>query len=395
MMKSYMGAATAGVLCFSMVSGVIAQQTGSDGQPVRLSVGVAAVATDNRDATANNKQDNVDIYLRPRVDVALGTETSLLDLYYEPALRYRTEPGDSQSETDVQHLLGVKLRHALTDRLRLRATDHLSITDDPAIEDKGRVLRGDQSYVANQAAAGLSYDLFRYSNLDLLLQSRIRRYDDDDVATLSDVDELSARVQHRHSLTPTLRTLLTGEYRSYDYSDNPLVNRDFDSTIAAIGLENSFTPNVIGSVSAGWQTRDYAESALDSEGKPYVNAEISGLMSPDLRLGAVAGYGLRDSDAYPYASQEYKEFKGFADIGLTPKILFRLAGTYRISTYEKLGPLPGGDETTMVGDAELVFTVTENASLMAGYRMEDVDADAGVGASYTKNTARAGATFSF
>lgn len=395
MMTSYQGVATAGLLCVSMVSSVIAQQTGNAGQPVHLSVGVAAVATDNRDAQATDKQDNVDIYLRPRLDVAIGSETSMLDLFYEPALRYRTEPGDSQNETDLQHQFGAKMSRSVSERLRVRLADHLAITDDPAIEDNGRVMRGDQSYIYNQAEAGLNFDVFRFSNLDVLLQSRIRRYDEDDVATLSDVDVMSARVQHRHSLSPTLRTLLTGEYRTYGYSDNPLVNRDFDSAIAAIGLENMFTPQVIGSVSAGWQTREYAEEDLDSEGKPYVNAEISGQMGATLRLGAVAGYGLRDSDAYPYASQEYTELKSFADVNLMPKVLLRVAGTYRISTYEPLGPLVGGDENTLIGDAELVFTVADNASLIAGFRMEDVDADAGVGVSYTKNTARIGASLGF
>ncbi len=394
MMKLYKGVSITGVLCLSMVSSLIAQE-GDAGQPVRLSVGVEAVGTDNRDSSATDKQDNVDIYLRPRIEIISGTGNSVVDLYYEPGLRYRTEPGDEQDETDLQHALGANLRHAFSERFRLRLSDHLSVTDDPAIEEKGSVVRGDQSYILNRAVAGMNYDLFLYSNLDVLLQSQIRRYDDDDVASRSDVDETLARVQHRYSLTPTLRTLLTGEYRMYAYEENPLYTRDFDSMIVAAGLENAFTPNTIGSVSAGWQTREYEESALDSEGKPYVRADLSGQLTRELRIGAVAGYGLRDSDAYPYASQEYKDVSAFADARVTPNLLLRASGTYRISTYESLDLLPGGDETTMVADAELIFSVTESASLAAGFRVEDVDADSGVGASYTKNIVRLGALLSF
>ncbi len=394
MMKPYALSMMAGAVCASMVCRASAQQPG-EGRPLQLSVGVMAVATDNRDASAGDKQENVDVFLRPRLALYAGTEALLMDLYYEPALRYRSEPGDDQDETDLQHLFGVNLHYALSERLRLRASDQFSATDDPAIMERGSVRRGDQSYIWNRFEAGLNYDLFQYSNIDLLVRNRIRRYDDDTVAALSDIDETSVGVQHRHSLTPTLRTLVSSEYRTYSYGDNHLLDRDFDSFVIAGGFENVFSAKVVGSIVAGWQTRDYSNPALDSEGKPYVRAEISGMLNPDLRVGAVAGFGLRDSDAYPYASQEYKDFRGFADHHLTPKILLRVAGTYRISTYESLGLFPGGDETTLVGDAEVVFHVADALSIMAGYRFEDVDSDAGVGASYTKNTGRIGASVQF
>jgi len=386
--------ATASAMSLLMVCGVFAQ--GSDaGQPVRVSVGVVAESTDNRDARAENKQDNVDFFLRPRLEIYLGDPSSMIDAYYAPALRYRTEPGDRQDETDFQHHLGVNLSHSLSERLRFRASDRLAITDDPEIEENGSVVRGDQSYMMNSIEAGLNYDLFLYSNLDILVRNRIRRFDEDAVAALSDEDETAVRIQHRHSLTPTLRTLLTGEYRMYSYEDSPLFKRDFDSVVVAVGLENSFTENVIGSLSVGWQTREYDDDAIDADDKPYVRAEISGQLNPDLRIGAVAGYGIRDSDAYPYPSQEYTDFSGFAHAKITQKLQLKVAGTYRLSTYEAFGPFRGGDETVLVGDVELAFLVMESATLMIGYRVEDVDADAGVGASYVKNTARIGATLSF
>ncbi len=386
---------TAGAMSLLMACGALAQ--GSDaGQPLRISIGVAAESTDNRDASEENKQDNVDIYLRPRAEIYLGDPgSSFLDAYYTPALRYRTEPGENQDETDFQHQLGANMRRLLSERLRLRLSDGLAITDDPAIEKNGSVVRGDQSYVMNTAEAGINYDLFRYSNLDMLVVNRIRRFDEEDVASLSDEDETSLRIQHRRSLTATLRTLLTGEYRIYSYADNPQFTRDFDSMVLAVGLENSFTENVIGSLSGGWQTRDHEDENIDLDDKPYVRADLVGQMNPDLRIGAVAGYGIRDSDAYPYASQEYSDFSGFAHAKITQKLLLKLAGTYRLSTYEAFGMLPGGDENLLVGDVELAFNALESATLMVGYRLEDIDADDGVGASYVKNIVRVGATLSF
>jgi hypothetical protein len=385
---------TASTLTLFIAGGVLAQAD-APGKPIRFSVGVVAESSDNRDATEFDKQDNVDYFLRPRLDLYLGDPNSLLDFYYAPALRYRTEPGDMQDETDFQHHLGVDLRRGVSERLRLRLNDYLSVTDDPQIEENGSVVRGDQSYVANTVEAGLNYDLFRYSNLDLQVRNRIRRFDEEAVAALSDEDETSVRIQHRRSLTPTLRTLLTGEYRMYSFEETPLYTRDFDSVVLAAGLENSFTENVIGSLSVGWQTRDHDDEDIDVDDTPYVRADISGQLNPDLRVGAVAGYGIRDSDAYPYPSQEYTEFSGFTHARITQKLLLKVAGTYRLSTYEAINMLPGGDENVLVGDIELAFNVIEAMSLMVGYRVEDIDADDGVGASYTKNSARVGATLSF
>jgi len=388
--------ATAGAVTLLVVGGVFAQGN-KDGQPMRFSIGVSAESSDNRDAAAENKQENVDIFLRPRLDLYLGNANSLVDLYYAPALRYRTEPGDNQDETDFQHHAGINLRRALSERLRVRISDVLAITDDPAIEENGSVVRGDQSYINNTVEAGLNYDLFRYSNMDLAVRNRIRRFDDDDVAALSDEDETSVRLQHRRSLTPMLSTLLTAEYPMYAYEDNAVYTRDFDSVVVAAGLENSFTENVIGSVSAGWQTRNHDDEAIDVDDKPYVRADISGQLNPDLRVGAVAQHGIRDSDAYPYASQEFTDFSGFVHSRITQKLRLKVAGTYRMSTYEALDTLllPGGDENVLVGDVELAFHAMESLALTVGYRVEDIDADDGVGASYTKNIARVGATLSF
>ncbi len=378
-----------------LVFGVASTQARDAGQPVRFSVGVVAESSDNRDATEENKQDNVDLYLRPRLELFLGSASSMLDLYYAPGLRYRSEPGDGQDETDFQHHLGVQARHSFSERLRMRVNESLSVSDDPQIEENGSVVRSDQSYVGNAVEAGLNYDLFRYSNLDLSVRNRIRRFDDEAVAALSDEDETAVRIQHRRSLTPTLRTLLTGEYRMYSYADNPLYTRDFDSVVLAVGLENSFTENVIGSLSVGWQTRDHDDANIDVDDKPYVRGEISGQLNPDLLIGAVAGYGIRDSDAYPYPSQEYTDFSGFVHAKLTQKLRLQVAGTYRLSTYEQFSALPGGDEHVLVGDVQLAFNAMESLAFMVGYRVEDIDADDGVGASYTRNVARVGATLSF
>ena len=377
-------------------STVVVAQESPEGDPARFSVGVMGVMTDNRDSTRTGKQDNVDIFLRPRVELMFsGLTSTTLELFYEPALRYRTEPGETQDETDFQHHAGATLTHAFSPQARLRASDQLSVADDPAIEENGSVVRGDHSYLMNTAELGFNYDLFRYSNLDLMVQNNLRRFDDKSVAALSDKDETRLRAQHRYSLTRTLRTLLTGEYRLYAYKQSVTFNRDFDSAIGAIGLENEFAPGTIGSLSVGWQTRSFDDPLLDSKDKPYARAELSGWLNGDLRVGAVVGHGLRDSDSFPYPSQEFTDFRGFAEMHFSPRATARVAGTYRMSKYDAYYGLAGGDENVIVGDAEVTYKVADHASVLAGYRYEEIDSDSTVGSSYAKNTFRVGAVLSF
>jgi hypothetical protein len=396
-----------GVVCQSAVH---AEELG---QPVRFSVSATAQMTDNRDAAAVNEQDNVDIYVRPRLDLVRDGENSRLDLYYVPAYRYRSEPGDDQDESTWQHDFGAKATRSISPRTRVRLNEIFALTDDPAIEEGGITRRGDQSYIQNILDGGLNYDLLKSSNLDISLQNRIKRYDEEAVAVRSDEDATTARVDHRHQINRTLRSLVSVGYSMFAYDGGSNLERDFSSVVGSVGVENYFSVNTIGSLAVGWQTRDYDDEALDADGAPYARAALEGLLGADTKVGGVVGHGVRDSDAYPFVSQEFTDVRAFAEAKLSPKVNLRVSATYRVSTYDEDDVPSGttaadftskalahmatgatsGDETTIVGDVELSVALSERSALTLGQRYEDIDSD--VGQSFTKNTTRAGASFSF
>ncbi len=397
------------IICVACQEHLFAAETSQAVRPVRFSVGFFGQATDNRDAVAEDKTGNTDIYVRPKLELVYETEASRLDLHYTPAFRYRSDPGDTQDETTWQHDFGVAASRLVSDRMRLRFNGVIQKQDDPAIEEGGITRRGDLSYTRSAVDAGMNFDVMKYSNVDIVLQNRMKRYDDDIIAATSDEDENTIRVEHRHQMTRTLRSLLTGGYSVYTYDSSLDLERDFSSGLVAIGVENAFTPNTLGSISVGSQTRDYQDEGIDSDNAPYVRVSLEGLLAEDLRIGCSLGQGVRDTDAYPFVSQEYSEFRGFGNAMLSSKVRLRVSATYRVSTYkednipsnvtaadiaagEALGYGASGDETTIVGDAELTFTAAENLSFFAGIRIEDIDSD--VGQSYTKNTGRIGASVS-
>ncbi len=381
-----------------LASALLATAAEQTGQALRFSVSASVEASDNRDAAETDEVSNEDFYLRPRIELGMGSDTSFLSGYYEPSFRYRTEPGDDQNEFEVLHRLELAMRHAFSERARLRITEHFRKIEDPQVQEGGSILRADRSYFLNEVRVGLNYDLGRLSNIDLLAHNRIRRYDEDDVAALSDKDESGVAVAFRHTLAPKLQGLLRGAYRMYGYEeDDTLFSRDFDTVIGSVGAEYLFTPQVIGTLAVGMQSRMYDQDELDSDDNAHVRGELSGELSPELRVGMSAGFGVRDADVFPYPSQEYTEVRGFSEMNLTSLLRWKLAATYRTSTYDpypELG-LAGGDEDIMVLDTQLSYQFSDPASFMVGYRIEDVSADDTLSGSFTRNTARAGIQASF
>jgi hypothetical protein len=381
-----------------LASSVLCVHANQEGNPLRFGISGSVESTDNRDATESSKQSNVDFFLRPYIAYHLEGEVTRIDFRYQPGLRYRTEPGDDQNEVDLQHMLRLHLQQGFSERTRGYFQNTFLQIDDPRISEGGAISRADRSYILNTARAGLNHDVGRLSNLDVSLHSQVRKYDDSLISSFSDKSEFGGGFAFRHSLTPTLRGLANAQYTSYSFKNDGFISRDFDSIAGSLGLEYVFIPTVVGSVSAGLQTRSFDDSRFDSDDNLYVNAELSGSINPDLRVGVLSGFGVRDADVSPYPSQEYTEVRGFADLALSGSFSLRGALTYRTSSYDvypQLG-LPGGDEDVIVADGQITFKSTESTSFILGHRFEDVSADtAGLSGSFTRNTTRIGMTLDF
>jgi len=369
-----------------------------EGQPLRFGVSASIEATDNRDASESDKESNIDLFLRPYVAYHLDGAVTSLQLRYEPGLRYRTDPGDRQNDVDLHHELLLHVRHAFTARSRMRVRNEFRKIEDPRIEEGGSILRADRSYILNTVRGALNYDVGQLSNLDLAVHNQIRRYDDAEIARLSDKNEIGVTIGYRRALSQTTIALLNASYDTYDLEAASDRSRDFDSITGSMGIEYIFLPELIGSVLVGAQTRSYDESDLETEDNVYVRAELSGDVGHNLRMGITTGYGVREADIFPYASQEYIETRGFADFSVTSLLSLRGALTYRKSSYDGKADLnlDGGDEEVIVVDAQITYEINELASVVAGHRFEDVSADDGLlSGSFTRNTSRVGVRLDF
>ncbi|MDP6525563.1 MAG: outer membrane beta-barrel protein [Kiritimatiellia bacterium] len=365
-------------------------------KPVKLSLTLRGEYTDNRDSLSeDDEEDTFNFYVKPRIDINLDWERAFLDFFYAPSWRYKTDPSDIQNEDEFHHDLGVKGERSLAPGLVIRASEKFDLTDDPSIDEGGTFVRRDQSYILNRADVGLNYELSETWNVDLAVHHMLKEYDKDEVAEDSDEDLTRGTALLINQVTPTFSLFGMGSFSTYGFEAAEGFERDFDSAMFAVGVENVVNPGLRIGAAAGIQTQDYDDDRVDSDDVPYGNVWLAGRMNPDNRLRLDVTHGIRDADAYPFASQEYTDVRARWDWDLLPRVGVYASGVYRFSDYDVSFDSPAdetdfavfeGDETTSIVEGGIAYRFSRKTSLTLVQRYEDVDSD--VAEEYTKNSTK-------
>ncbi len=251
-------------------------------------------------------------------------------------------------------------------------------------------MRGDRSYWWNRTDGGLRHDLNEYTYLDLSGGYEFKKYDDAEVAAESDEDSVDGQFMFWRRITP--QTAAHGEVGAsmYAYESRAGLDRDFDSYLLAAGLDRVFSPEFRGGLTGGAQFSQYSDESLDDSTYPY--GRINATLSPTAvySIDASLGIGTRDSDVFPFASQEYTEFRLLLNIDPSPTYGLGLDGTIRDSRYDQdslpanAAPTEDGNEITAFISGFGIWHINEQALMTLRQTYEDVDSD--VEESYTKNT---------
>jgi hypothetical protein len=369
----------------------------STGRPIKFSVQLRTDFTDNRDSTVD-EDNNIDVYLKPKMHLYLDQERTLWDLFYAPELRHRTDPSNIQNDEEFYHDLGIRIQHEVNPRASVRLNEKLDFTDDPSIDEGGLTIRRDRSYLMNRADAGVGYALSDLSMLDVSAHHMIKRFDEDEVAQESDEDQADVMVEWQRQINRTLSVVAEAGYVVYGFESRLDIERDFDTLLAAAGVTHILAKGLAGGVQVGWQQQSYDDPELGDQDVPYGRIWLTGSTVPSTRLDLEARHAVRDADAYPFSSQEYSQFKADVAWDMTPKLTVFASGIYRLSEYDNdSAPSTApddtfpkdtrvGDEDRVIGEAGAVFKINRETSARVLQRYEDLDSDVGV--SFTKNTTR-------
>ena len=382
----------------AVVVGVMAvdavAQTSKVDDPFRFSLGLAAEMTDNRDSS-EDKVSNTDYFISPELLFkSKPGEASMMIFKYNPILRYRSEPSLIQNESELYHYAKLDLRKKTSEIQETRLIDQFNYTDDPAVTQNGTTLRRDSSFIYNYFEAGLHKNVQKINTLDMYGSYTLKRYDEAVVAQQSDEDSYGLNLlylnqyQRRSAFAVEVKAGGTG-YEALRGAD-----RSFMTFIGAVGLEHVVSPNLRLGGRVGGQFVDYADNGLGSETSPTFNLSAVGATIPTVTFTASLDHRVRESDVFPFASQEATDLRGELAWDLKePAIVLTGAVTLHTGTYG-VEALPSssfssaeGDETGTIVEVGAKYKHPSATEFGLLFRSEDVSSDPGMtyGRNFTRN----------
>ncbi|MEI6564693.1 MAG: outer membrane beta-barrel protein [bacterium] len=336
--------------------------------------------SDNRDGVKNNKENNLDISLEPRVDYRFRDgERTLLDVAVMPMVKWHSNPrdastGNGQNDTELFGTAAAELSHQLNGRTRFNMGDAITYNDDPEISNGGANVRYSNNHIWNDAHAGLDYDISEKLETGVKAAYTLKRYTDSVVADNEDEDILDGQADLKFKTGAGVNVMgLVGASKF----ENKAADRDRGSSVLScgVGVEKIFNPDFIGKINAGYQHGEYNDSNLGSIDAPNGSAELTLRAASATRFRVGASYGLYAPYVRPYSIQTMTAVSGGVDHDvLSKRLMVSVNGQYGSGHYKSEGAaLPGGDDNMVMVGVRGEYRLNRTWSLNAGYTFENWD----------------------
>ncbi len=308
----------------------------------------------------------------------MDMEQTFFGARYRPTFLFWTDR--DPDDTDFHHEADVVFAHNFTPRLSLNLKDTLRIAELPELIDRGTVARENDDYTYNLLDSVLGYRLSDPTRIELGARHTLLRYKNDEVADTDDYDIVALGVTVRHQLQR--ETALSADFRVEETDYKELDLRSSSSIFAGGGLEQIFSPNLVGSVRGGIQMKSFDDDGIGDEDSPFGDLSLTYLPSPKTRITGGVGYSMFEADVYPFASQD--RLLSFVSLShdLTARIQVFLAGSFQLSQYnaeETLDdpdyPKLDGDEEVLQGSARMSYMLNRRNYIEASVQYLDFSSD--------------------
>jgi len=334
-----------------------------------------------------DKEESLRIIEEIEALVSLNLERTYLGLRYRPSIIWyeAREPDD----TDILHDLDFNFSHNFSPSLTLAISDTLRGGQLPELQSEGYVVRQNDDNTYNSALATLSYNLRPETRIDVSGRHIMLQYDDD-VNENNNYYSLVGGVTLRQQLASLTTVMLDGRYQTLVYDESTADNnRDAATLFAGAGLEQTFSPQLLGSLRAGVESRTYDDDRFDDQTQPYGEISVTFLPTAKTRLTGAASYSIYESDVERYLSQDRTYLSLSLAHDFTAKWSFYISGAYSLSSYDANlaldEELDDADEESFLVSARLAYRVTRRNWLEAGYQFVKLDSDVLNRVSYDRN----------
>jgi hypothetical protein len=334
--------------------------------------------------------------------VNLNLERTYMGLRYRPSVIWYEDrvPDDMDFLND----LDFNLAHNFSPSLALSLSDTLRAGQLPELQDEGYVVRQNDDNIYNSGLATLSYNISPETRVDMSGRFIMLEYLEDTVFQNGEVEDHSN--DNYYSVVGGLtlrqqlasRTTVMGDLRyqtlTYDEADADN-NRDADTGFIGLGLEQTFSPQLLGTLRAGAEQRKYDNEDYDSNTSPYGELSMTFLPTPATRLTGSASYSIYESDVSQYLSQDRAYLSLSLAHDFTTKLSFYISGAYALSAYEAdyalddsdpaTPPLADANENSYLVSARVAYRINRINWLEAGYQFVMLDSEVLNRESYDRN----------
>ncbi len=328
---------------------------------------------DNIYQETSDKNSSWKIIEEVELRVNFSLDNTFVSLRYRPSYVYWFSRDPDKS--DLNHDVDLIINHQFTPRLSLSLVETLRRGELPELIDGNVTVRERDDFWYNTLNATLGYRFRPQTRLEVAGRYVLLRYDDDVVSSTEDFDLYVAGLTLRHQLVP--ETTILGELRAEQVEyEGP--DRGSKSLFLGGGLEQMFSPNLVGSARGGYQQKDFNDSEIGNESVPYGDVALTFLPSPATRITAGAGFSMFETDMYPFASQDRTQIFGSFAYDITARVAFYLSAAYTMSDYDagqvvEKDVVKSGEDTYVQMSTRVTYKVNRSNWIEAGWQYTDYE----------------------
>jgi hypothetical protein len=356
---------------------------------IRLGYDDNIYQVDSPSASGRPTKDSFRVVEEIEVMVNMNLERTYLGLRYRPSLIWYADR--EPTSTDFLNDLDFNFTHNFTPSLALSLNDTLRSGQLPELEDEEYIVREDDDNIYNSALATLTYNIRPETRLDASARYIMLVYDSDSPAKENnDYYSVVGGLTLRQQLASLSTIMADFRYQSLVYNEADAENnRDADSIFGGLGLEQTFSPQLIGNARAGFENRMYDDDAFDDNSQPYGELSMTYMPSPATRLTASTSYSIYEADVARYLSQNRTYFSLSAAWDITAKWSLYGSGAYTLNAYEADyaldSTLGDADEDSMLVSLRVSYRLNRINWLEAGWQYVKLDSEVEGRESYDRN----------
>jgi len=334
---------------------------------------------DNVFTTAEDRIQSWKIIEQIDLSYNLSMENTFLSFRWRPGVIFwENRPGD---DTTFNNAFDLSYNHVFNPRWSVSLQDTFRFTQNPEQVDRGFTTRQKNDFIYNALLGAVSYLVTTKTRLELAGRWITLQYDEDEVAMFNDYDLYVGGLTLRHAWKPQTAFSADLRYEALEYQTS---ERDSDTISIGLGAEHTFNPGLLGSLSGGYQNRDFkGESVTQNDSStPYVDLTLTYLPAPATRLSIGASYSLFESDIFPYSSTDRGRTFLSAGHDFTAKVSGFLTLSYTRNEYNgneaagsELVEIQDGEEDWYQVSARMSYKLNRRHSLEINWQYTDVDSD--------------------